>query len=158
MGKVVTELLIQAPSEVCFDLARSIDLHQYSTSQTGEKAVAGVTKGLINLGEEVTWRAKHFGIWQRLTSRITEMQRPHYFVDEMVSGAFSYFHHKHIFEVTSQGTVMTDTFVYGTPMGILGRLFDRLVLEKYMYQLLSERNRIIKEVAESDQRLKYLED
>ena len=86
------------------------------------------------------------------------MQRPHYFVDEMVSGAFSYFHHKHIFEVTSQGTVMTDTFVYGTPMGILGRLFDRLVLEKYMYQLLSERNRIIKEVAESDQRLKYLED
>lgn len=156
MGKIVTQFTINAPAEVCFDLARSIDLHELSTQQTGEKAIAGVTSGLINLGEVVTWRAKHFGIWQRLTSRITEMDRPFYFVDEMVSGAFSYFHHEHSFQESAQGTVMTDTFVYGTPLGILGRIFDRLVLEKYMQKLLLERNRVIKAVAESDQRLKFL--
>ena len=158
MGKIVTQFTINAPAEVCFDLARSIDLHEHSTRHTGEKAVAGITSGLIGIGQSVTWRAKHFGVWQRLTSRITAMERPHRFTDEMVKGAFSFFHHEHLFQETTEGTLMTDTFVYGAPMGILGRIFDRLVLETYMHKLLWERNRVIKEVAESDQRLKYLGD
>jgi hypothetical protein len=45
---------IAAPVERVFDLARSIDLHAHSVSSTGERALAGVTSGLINLNEEVT--------------------------------------------------------------------------------------------------------
>ena len=70
---------VRAPVDRCFDLSRSIDLHTESTAKTGERAVAGVTAGLIEMGEEVTWRARHFGVWQELTSRITAFDRPHHF-------------------------------------------------------------------------------
>ncbi len=41
---------IRAPIERVFDLARSIDAHVASTGQTRERAVAGRTSGLIELG------------------------------------------------------------------------------------------------------------
>jgi ligand-binding SRPBCC domain-containing protein len=68
-----------------------------STAQTGEKAVAGVTSGVTKHGDYVTWRARHFGIWQELSSRITEYTYPTYFCDEMISGAFKSFRHEHHF-------------------------------------------------------------
>lgn len=139
---------INAPIEKCFDLARSIDLHLESTKQTGEQAIAGRTSGLIELGETVTWRAKHFGIRQSLSSKITEFEKPNYFVDEMVEGAFKSFRHEHRFTTVDGHTVMQDVFVFESPLGILGRLANVLFLERYMRNLLLERNRVIKEVAE----------
>ena len=90
--------LVAAPVERVFDLSRSIDLHTASTAATGERAVAGVTSGLIGPGEEVTWRARHFGVWQSLTSRIVIFDRPRHFRDSMVRGAFRRFDHDHRFE------------------------------------------------------------
>jgi ligand-binding SRPBCC domain-containing protein len=141
---------IQAPIERCFDLSRSIDLHLVSTKHTGEQAIAGTTKGLISLNETVTWRANHFGIWQTLTSKVTEFDRPNYFVDEMVSGAFKSFRHEHHFSVNDNGTLMKDVFNFESPMGVLGKLFNRLILTRYMTHLLKHRNEVIKKVAESD--------
>ena len=99
--RVVTE--VAAPVEVCFDLARSIDLHVVTTGDSEERAVAGVTNGLIGMDEEVTWSAKHFGVRQRLTSRITAFDRPRRFRDSLVRGAFARFDHDHIFEPTDTG-------------------------------------------------------
>jgi ligand-binding SRPBCC domain-containing protein len=149
MPIITLETIICAPVEVCFDLSRSIDLHTISTRQTGERAVAGVTKGLIGLGETVTWRARHFGIQQHLTSKITEYQRPNYFVDEMVQGAFSCFRHEHHFKQMDGSTRMTDVFNYSSPFGALGKLADVLILKNYMTNLLAERNKVIKIYAES---------
>jgi hypothetical protein len=78
MPKIELLTEINAPIEKCFDLARSIELHIESTKQTGERAIAGKTSGLIGLNETVTWRAKHFGTWQNLTSKITEYNYPNY--------------------------------------------------------------------------------
>ncbi len=150
MPTIHLELFIKADIQLVFDLSRSIDLHQLSTENSNEKAIAGVTKGLINLGESVTWRAKHFGIYQRLTSEITAMDSPNYFVDEMVRGAFKRFKHEHIFEATQKGTWMKDIFDYTSPLGPLGSLADRLFLKKYMRDFLRQRNEFIKEVAESE--------
>lgn len=141
---------INAPLEICFDLSRSIDLHKISTEQTNEEAIAGTTSGLIGMGESVTWRARHFGIFQKLTTQITEYNRPNCFVDEMISGIFKSFRHEHHFVKTGNTTKMVDSFDYCSPMGFLGRLVDMIYLEKYMTQLLEKRNQIIKEFAESD--------
>ena len=84
-------------AEQLFDLSLSIDAHLGSMSDSGERAVAGVTSGQIGLGEEVTWRARHFGIWFTMTSRIVELDRPHRFVDEQVKGPFRSFVHEHSF-------------------------------------------------------------
>jgi ligand-binding SRPBCC domain-containing protein len=122
-----------------------------SATGTGERAIAGVTTGLIGLGEEVTWRARHFGVWQRLSVRISAFERPTHFADVMVRGAFRRMEHHHYFESapTEGGTVMRDVFVYESPLGVLGKLADWLFLERYMRAFLVERNRVIKEVAES---------
>lgn len=144
------ELLTQinAPIEIVFDLSRSIDLHMESTKQTGERAIAGKTSGLIGLGETVTWRAKHFGIWQNLTSKITDYNYPYFFADEMVSGAFQSFRHEHHFAEIEGYTEMKDVFIFESPLGLLGRFFNWLVLKRYMTGLLIERNKAIKEAAE----------
>ena len=89
--------LIRAPIERCFDLERSIDLHTKTTQRTGERAIAGVTSGLIGLNEEVTWSARHLGLTQTMTVRITAVDRPRYFQDRMVRGAFRFFEHDHFF-------------------------------------------------------------
>jgi ligand-binding SRPBCC domain-containing protein len=149
MSKIELLTRINAPVEKVFDLARSIALHIESTKKTGEQAIAGRTGGLIGLGETVTWRAKHFGIWQTLTSKITEFDQPNFFVDEMVQGAFKSFRHEHHFIKIDDHTLIKDVFVFESPLGVLGRLFNRLVLTRYMTKLLEERNRVIKEVAQS---------
>ena len=149
MARIELVTKINAPIEVCFDLSRDINLHMESTKQTGEKAIAGKTSGLIELGETVTWRAKHFGIWQNLTSKITEFDQPNYFVDEMVQGAFKSFRHEHHFSNTDGHTLVKDVFIFESPLGILGKLFNWLVLTKYMMKLLEERNKMIKETAEA---------
>jgi ligand-binding SRPBCC domain-containing protein len=148
MPVIKLDTYIQASREVVFDLSRDIDLHQISTRHTNEKAIAGKTSGLIGLGETVTWQARHFGVTQKLSTKITAFQSPEYFVDEMLSGAFHSFKHEHLFLVSGQGTLMRDVFDYVSPLGLLGRLADRLFLQNYMKKLLSIRNLTIKEHAE----------
>lgn len=141
---------IIAKKEIVFDLARSIDLHKISIAFSKEEAIAGRTSGLIELNESVTWRAKHFGVYQKLTSKITEMDKPNSFTDEMQKGAFKSFRHVHHFKAIGTETIMTDIFKYTSPLGFLGRIADKLFLRKYMTTLLEERNAVIKEFAESE--------
>lgn len=144
------ETKIKAECEVVFDLARSVDLHQLSTAKTNEEAIAGRTTGLMELGEEVTWRAKHFGIYQRLSSKMMELEKPHHFVDEMTKGIFKGFKHTHKFTQVDDVTTMVDIFDYTSPLGPLGKFADWLFLEKYMTRFLAHRNEVIKEYAEMD--------
>ncbi len=150
MPSIELATFIAAPIERVFDLARSIDLHTNSTSSTGERAIAGVTSGLIGPGQEVTWRARHFGVWQSLTVCVTVFERPTHFADVMLRGAFRSMEHHHYFEQSGSGTTMRDVFRFQSPLGILGRIADFLFLTRYMKSFLIERNRVIKATAESD--------
>ena len=144
--EVVTR--IRAAADVCFDAARDIDLHAESMRHTGEKAIAGVTKGLIGLGEQVTWEAKHFGVRQRLTSRITAFDRPRHFRDSQVAGAFRRFDHDHFFATDSDATIMRDVFDYESPLGWLGKIADRMFLRSYMIRLIEGRAAAIRQRVE----------
>ncbi len=110
---------ILAKREIVFDLSRSIDLHKISAQNTNEEAIAGVTKGLIGMGRSVTWRAKHFGFYQNLTSKITEFDYPKSFTDELQKGIFKSFKHEHIFDEVEDGTLLTDIFDFTSPFGYL---------------------------------------
>lgn len=143
---------INAPLERCFRLALSVDLHTISTRQTGETIVAGVRNGVLQLGDSVTFRARHFGVWQTLTSQITVLEAPRYFRDEMQRGAFKYMRHGHYFEAQDSGaTLMRDVFEFASPQGWLGQLVDSLVLKRYLRWFLVERGRVVKEYAETEQ-------
>ena len=147
---------IAAPPERVFDLARSINAHQNSAEGTQERAVAGVTRGLISLGEEVTWEARHFGLKQRLTVRITKFERPAHFQDVMVSGPFKSMKHDHEFVPQPTGTLMVDRFEFESPFGTVGRIVDRLFLAGYLQRFLIRRNEVLKKLAESDGWRRYL--
>ena len=151
--------VVRAPIDRCFDLARSVEVHLAGNIHSGETAVAtaGVTSGLIDLGQQVTWRAKHLGFWRQLTSEITGMDRPAWFQDAMVRGIFRFMKHDHYFRALSPNeTEMRDVFCFAAPLPVLGRVAESAFLRRYMHALLRERNAAVKEIAESNDWPRYL--
>lgn len=127
--------------EALFDISLSIDAHLEAFAASRESAVAGVTSGHIGMGETVTWRARHFGLWFVLTSKVTSLERPVRFVDEQVEGPFRVFVHEHRFRTEGCWTVMTDTVTVGSP--VFGLLIDRMVLEPHLRRLITRRNTLL---------------
>lgn len=158
MDRIYLETIVQASLENCFDLSRSIDFHVASMAGTGEKPVDGRKAGLIELGEFVEWEATHLFVKQRLSSKITQMVKPHYFQDEMVKGAFKSFVHKHKFlRHKSDQVIMIDDFHYETPLGILGKFAEVLFLRRYLERLIRERNECIKRALETEEWKRFLQ-
>jgi ligand-binding SRPBCC domain-containing protein len=149
MSRIELSTSIAAPVERCFDLSRDIDAHLASMDYHSERAIAGVTSGLIDLGEEVTWQARHLGVRWRMTSRITEYERPLRFVDEMQRGPFASFRHEHRFEPEGDNTTMLDVVDYRAPLGPLGAMTDRVLIMRYLRQVLEARNDYLKRTAEA---------
>lgn len=144
--RVVTE--IAAPPERVFALSLDVGAHERSMVGTEERAVAGTTTGTIGLGETVTWRARHFGVVWRMTSRITALEAPGRFVDEQVRGPFARFRHEHRFEPSAAGTRMVDEIVFRAPLGPLGWLAERLALARYLPRLIAARNTSLRDELE----------
>jgi ligand-binding SRPBCC domain-containing protein len=149
-GIVRLETVIAAPAGDCFDLSLSVDAHTASMEASGERAVSGVTSGGMKLGDAVTWRARHFGITFQMTSVITGYEYPGRFVDEQQRGPFRRWWHEHTFTAMPDGTtVMTDTAEFTAPLGLLGSVACRLVLDDYMRRLLLQRNAWLKTALEA---------
>lgn len=145
---LLTTTIAAAPND-CFLMALSVDAHMSSMGPSDERVVAGVPSGSMALGQSVTWQAKHFGLPFRMTSKITEYEQPTRFVDEQTSGPFASWWHEHRFEELAAQTVMTDLVRYRSPAGPLGRLVDRVFLERYMRRLLMLRNAWLKDNLEA---------
>lgn len=141
---------IRAPIERVFDLCRSIDAHAAAATGSSERAIAGRTTGLLELGETVTWSARHFGLRWQLTSRMVALDRPRHFRDAMVAGVFRRFDHDHVFRQEGDFTHAVDVFDYTSPLGVLGRMADALLVQGHMQRFLEERMRTIRELAEGD--------
>jgi ligand-binding SRPBCC domain-containing protein len=164
MPVIRLETLIAAPVELCFDLSRDIHAHVQSAAHTGERIVECPPSGLVQLGDEVEFEARHFGVRQRLRSKIVQYDRPRRFVDEMQRGAFKRLRHAHEFRTagcaststntstsTNIGSAMVDVLEFESPFGVLGKLLDALVLRRYMETFLRRRNAELKRMAETKQ-------
>ena len=149
----VTTGIAASPQRV-FDVSRSVEVHTTSMAGAAERVVGGVTSGRLGLGDTVTWQARHFGLRWRMTSRISAVEPPGYFVDELVAGPFKRWHHAHYFEPDGRGgTVMRDVVDFAAPFGLLGVVAERLVLDRYMPRLIGIRNDHVKAVAEAGAQL-----
>lgn len=151
MVSIEQSMQIAAPIRRCFDLSRSVEVHLLGTESSGEQAVGGVITGLIGPNEFVRWRAKHFGVHQHLTSKITAFDSPNYFQDTMIEGVFTFMQHDHFFAALSEtSTEMRDRFTFAAPFPVLGQIAERLFLKGYLERFLKHRNQILKQVAESE--------
>jgi hypothetical protein len=151
--------LIDAPIDRVFDLSRSIEVHLLANVHENEQALAvrGLTTGLVGLGDQVTWRAKHFGLWHDLTTKATEVKPPTYLQITMVQGVFRSMQADHLFRSLPSGTTqLRDTFAIAAPLPILGPIAEVLFLRRYMIALNRERNAVIKQLAESHDWQRYL--
>lgn len=155
MPRIEFSTEVAAPIERVFDLSRSVPAHLESARHTGELLVSGPT-GLLTLGDEVTWEARHLGVRQRLSVRISEYDPPRHFRDSMVSGAFSRFDHDHFFQADHTGTTVREVFDYTSPLWVLGHAADLLFLKQYMWRFLTRRAGILKRIAESDDWPQYV--
>jgi ligand-binding SRPBCC domain-containing protein len=154
MVTIRSMMLVQAPIERCFKLAISIDLMMEAT---GQKAIAGVTSGLIGPGDTVTWQGGSFGKKSSYRS-LVEVWRPYsYFRDIMVTGPFRSYEHEHHFAPMNDGTRIRDEIRFTASTGVLGRLSEKFILRKKMAKMLKQRNALIKKVAESDEWHKFLD-
>ena len=140
MPTIILETKIHASAEECFDLIRD---ERIQTEPL--RAIFGD----IGIGQTVIFMSKQFGIDQSMTVRVVEFDRPRKFVDEMTEGFFESFKHIHEFLPVEDGTLMKDTIVWKSPLGILGRLADKLFLEKHLTQIVTTRNSKLKELAEA---------
>lgn len=148
MTTIVVETRIAAPIELCFDLARDVEAHLKTSSSTGERVVGGKTSGLLDLGDVVTFEAVHFGVRQRLTSKIVQFERPSRFVDEMVTGAFSSLRHVHEFTLDGGAVLMRDTLTWRSPLGLIGIVADKLFVEGHMRKFMVKKQSELKAYAE----------
>ncbi len=150
MGRFEVTTAIAALPRRVFDLSLEVDVHTASMAGSGEQAIGGVTSGRMKLGDIVTWQATHFGLRWRMSARISACEPPGYFVDEQVAGPFRHWRHAHHFEPDGNGgTVMRDVVDFAAPLGPLGIIAERTVLNWYMPRLIRIRNVHLKAAAEA---------
>ena len=146
MSRIELQTVIAAPIERCYDLSLSVDVHLRSAAGTGERVVAGVSSGVLKLGDHVTWEARHLGLKHRLSMTISAADPPRTFRDELVSGPFRRLVHDHFFEQADGGTLMRDVLEFSTGV----RPLDALVLKPHLRRFLLRRNAVVKELAEGE--------
>jgi ligand-binding SRPBCC domain-containing protein len=140
---------VNAPPAQVFAWALDVGLHSASLAHSAEHIVAGVTTGQMRLGDDVRWRARHFGHWWTMTARVTEYDPPRRFTDVQVAGPFAHWRHAHDFQPTGSGTtVMRDVIDFAAPYGPIGRMVEVLVLARYLRSLIRRRNRHLARIAE----------
>jgi ligand-binding SRPBCC domain-containing protein len=145
MSSFRLETRIGASREACFDAARNMALHAESAAASGEKIVEAPESGMLELGDEVEFEGRHFGIAFRLRSKIVEYDCPSRFVDEMQRGPFKRLRHTHEFFEEGEGTLMVDTFDFALPFGFIGALADRLFVTSHLRRFAEQRNQFLKE-------------
>lgn len=150
MKRIHLTTFIKAPIARVFDLSRSISLHKLSMQHTKENAISGITSGLLQKDDSVTWESMHLGKKRIMVMKITEMESPSMFVEEQTNGEFKSFKHLHFFKTVENGTILIDYIDYQTNLGIIGVVLEKLMLENYIKSLFLKRNEFIKKYAETD--------
>ena len=148
MPTLIIETEINASPAVCFGFIRDVSLRLQTPGKTDKTAFAGKSHGEIELGETVTFEETRFGLTQRLIVKVTELEKPFCFTDEMIEGNFKAFKHIHEFIPQNNQTLLRDTLVWTSPLGILGKLADLLLLKDHLRKVVLRRNAELKKAAE----------
>lgn len=84
--------------------------------------VVATTDEVMCLGTEIDYRLRWKGVPMRWRSRISEYEPGNSFADEMLSGPYERWYHRHLFRPVADGIEMVDIVDYVLPFGPLGRL------------------------------------
>lgn len=157
--QLVQRIIIRAPIARVFDLVRSVDAHTVTSSTIGGQAVAGKTSGLAEVNDVTTYSARFFGLRFTLATRVTALNSPHSLTETLARGLFSEFGHIYALRPLESGAVeLTDAFTFRSPLGVIGALFDSLILKPVMIRAMTDRLEGLRHIAESDEWRRFLPD
>jgi len=98
-------------------------------------------------GMVISYRvAPLFGIPLPWSSEITTVEQNSYFVDSMIEGPFSVWHHEHHFTAVEGGTEVRDIINYKVPLGMLGELFHPLLVKNQVQEIFAYRSEVIPKI------------
>lgn len=99
-------------------------------------------------GRIIDYRIKVLGIPQRWRSVITDYEPPHRFVDEQLTGPYSFWHHTHEFTQKSEGTLIADQVRYALGWGLAGDLAHALFVDSQLQSIFDYRSKVIEKAFE----------
>ncbi len=87
-----------------------------------------------------------FGIKTTWVTEITQLKEHRYFVDEQRVGPYKMWHHQHWVEATPTGTLMTDIVSYQPPLGFLGSIANKLIINRKLNEIFDYRTKVMEEL------------
>jgi hypothetical protein len=150
MTKLEFSTYIKAPASRCFDLARSVDFHKISAKQIKEESVGGFTTGLISFNQHVLLESRLLGMRVFTELKITKFNPPFFFSYEMTNRILTHVIHDYYFYDIQEETVMVNKYYFKTSFGLLGELINWVYLKNYLIRLISTRNALLAEYAETE--------
>jgi ligand-binding SRPBCC domain-containing protein len=72
-------------------------------------------------------------------TEITQVKDKEYFIDEQRYGPYSLWHHQHHFKAINGGVEMTDIVHYKMPLGLIGRLANKLFVRRKLSKIFTYR-------------------
>ncbi|MCL4215122.1 MAG: SRPBCC family protein [Gemmatimonadales bacterium] len=101
--------------------------------------VLGSTDPVVRLGTRITYGLRLHGIPMRWESRISEFEEGRCFADEMLSGPYKRWYHRHTFRAVEGGVEIEDVVEYALPFGPLGRFAHALFVRRQLRQIFDYR-------------------
>lgn len=150
MPSIHLTTFIKAPVERVFDLCRNSTILKKALEARKETLSAGAAGILLTQSDTLTLGAKHLGKTRVITLRVIEMTIPEKFVEEQVKGDLKSFRHEHHFKPVDNGTIMIDLVDLEEPRDAIGGIAGKFFMKKYFEKMLTSRNELIKQYAESD--------
>jgi len=94
----------------------------------------------MGVGTLIEYRLRLHGVPVRWRTRIETWEPPRRFVDVQIKGPYSLWEHTHTFEEDGpEATIIRDRVRYSIPFGPLGRIADRLLVQRDLKQIFDYR-------------------
>jgi len=156
--KIATVQYVNASVEDCWDFFSSPKNLQTITLDNMNFEIKDFDEKRMYHGQIITYTLRPLlGIKISWVTEITAFKENHYFIDVQRFGPYKLWHHKHFFERTSDGgTKMTDIVHYALPLGILGRIMNRLVVKNKLKTIFDFRYNKIEELFNSKSQPKII--
>jgi ligand-binding SRPBCC domain-containing protein len=87
-----------------------------------------------------------WGIKTDWVTEITHIRELEYFVDEQRIGPYALWHHQHILIPQEKGVLMQDIVTYAPPMGLLGAIANKLIIEKKLREIFAYRWEVVEKM------------
>jgi ligand-binding SRPBCC domain-containing protein len=105
-------------------------------------------------GQIIIYQIKLFpGIKIKWVTEITHIKEENYFVDEQRSGPYKFWHHQHFFKEVDGGMMIKDIVHYSIPLGILGRIMNKLFIHRKLGNIFKFRKEYLNDMFKINQRI-----